>query len=136
LHSKSIQIRLKKGMYQNHYANLNLILNIKAVTKINYIQCLIKRIELAKRLFVMDIEQGAEAYIPNDLRNSKLPLSFQYYDPIMTIVQQRMADDRKEYFIKKNLMLKDHNENSLKNLIMKIFEDKKTDNLVDKNQNV
>ena len=53
----------------------------------------------------MDIEQGAEVYIPNDLRNSKLPLSFQYYDPIMIIINQRMADDRKEYFIKKNKLI-------------------------------
>ena len=56
LHAKSIQLRLKRGLFQNHYSNLNLVLNFRAVNKINFIQCLIKRIELAKKIFVQDIE--------------------------------------------------------------------------------
>ena len=62
----------------------------------------------------MDIEQGSTVYIPNDLRNSKLPQSFQYYDPIMIIIHQRMTDDRKEYFIKKNLISKEFEHNTIK----------------------
>jgi len=50
----------------------------------------------------MDIEEGSEVYIPNDLRVSDLPFSMQFYDPIMNIIHRDMASDRKEYFLKKN----------------------------------
>ena len=90
------------------------MLNFRAVNKINFVQCLIKRIDLAKRLFIMDIEEGSEVYIPNDLRNDKLPMSFQFYDPIMNIVLLKMADDRTEYFLKKSKIIKEFEENTIK----------------------
>ena len=71
--SKGVQVRISRCVYQNHHSNINLLINFKAVKKIAYIQCLIKRIELAKKIFIMDIEEGSEVYIPNDLRNCKLP---------------------------------------------------------------
>lgn len=40
---------------------------MRASCKFDLIQFVIKRIELAKQIFVMDIEEGQEVYIPNDL---------------------------------------------------------------------
>ena len=82
----------------------------------------------------MDIEEGSEVYIPNDLRNDKLPMSFQFYDPIMNIVLLKMADDRTEYFLKKSKIIKEFEENTIMHQILKIFEDKKKDNIVDRNK--
>ena len=52
----------------------------------------------------------------------------------MNIINQRIADDRKDYFIKKNKILNDIDENTIKRQIFKIFEDKKADNLIHKNK--
>ena len=62
----------------------------------------------------MDIEEGADVYIPNDLRQTQLPQSFQFYDPIMNIVHSRMADDRIEYFLKKNTIINEFKETTWK----------------------
>ena len=83
----------------------------------------------------MDIEEGAEVYIPNDLRNCKLPQSFQFYDPIMNITHLKMTDDRIEYFLKKNKIIQEFEEDTIKYNIVKMFADKKTANIVDKNKN-
>jgi len=84
----------------------------------------------------MDIEEGAEVYIPNDLRNNKLPQSFQFYDPIMNIVHQKMADDRIEYFLKKNKIIKEYEDSTYKSQLLKTFEDKTVENIVEKNKYV
>ena len=67
---------------------------------LDYIKCVQKRIELAKQIFIKDIEQGHDVFIPRDLTIELLPMSFQFYDPIMIMTQTRISDDRKEYFIK------------------------------------
>jgi len=43
---------------------------------------LMKSIDLTKKLFVLDIEQGNEVWIPKSLSLDGYPKSFQYYDPI------------------------------------------------------
>jgi hypothetical protein len=82
----------------------------------------------------MDIEEGSEVYIPNDLRNCKLPMRIQFYYPIMNIVLLRIADDRTEYFLKKSKIIKEFEENTIKHQIMKLFKDKKKENIVDRNK--
>ena len=47
---------------------------------------MLERIKLAKQLFTQEIEQGSEAYIPVELSQKELPLSFRFYDPIIKIV--------------------------------------------------
>jgi hypothetical protein len=44
---------------------------------------LLKRIEISKKLFIIDIEQGLEVFIPSDLQQNKLPMTFRYFDPIL-----------------------------------------------------
>ena len=84
--------------------------------------CVIKRIEIAKQLFVVDIEQGTEVFIPPDLRISQYPLSMQFNDPILMIIHRRMSDDRKEYFIKKNEILEEFKMANFIYRFKKMFE--------------
>lgn len=44
------------------------------------IKTLISKIQVAKQIFILEIEQGQEAYIPNELSNDNLPSSFWFYD--------------------------------------------------------
>ena len=82
----------------------------------------------------MDIEEGLETYITRDLRISLLPESFHYYDPIMVTLHQRISDDRKEFFIKKNQIFDSFRKNSIKSKLLDIFEDKKKENEIDSNK--
>ena len=41
---------------------------------------MLERIEVSKRVFITEIEKGAETLISPDLSQDKLPQSFRYYD--------------------------------------------------------
>jgi hypothetical protein len=47
-----------------------------AVDKILYIKLRLKQIQLIKELFIQDIEEGREVYIPSELKVENLPLSY------------------------------------------------------------
>ena len=102
VYSKLVKNDIKRNMLVKGIHNLSLLVGMKAVSGVDYILCLLKRIDLAKQLFVLDIEEGTEVFIPKELRTDNFPLSFQFNDPILMIIHRKMSDDRKEYFIKKN----------------------------------
>ena len=62
---------------------IKLICDMKAVSKIYYIKFTLKRIELAKKLFVGEIEQGMETLIPQELSQNNFSLVIKFYDPIL-----------------------------------------------------
>ena len=43
-------------------------------------------IEIAKQLFVHDLEQGKDVVVPEKLSQQKLSLSFKYYDSVVHYV--------------------------------------------------
>jgi hypothetical protein len=43
-----------------------------------------------------------EIMIPENLGQTSQPLSFRFYDPILSIVQENISDDRKEFFYTRN----------------------------------
>ena len=65
---------------------MRLLINMKAICGILYIKAIIKRVELSKYLFIHEIEQGQEVYIPQELSQDNLPPSFRYYDPILAFI--------------------------------------------------
>jgi hypothetical protein len=62
---------------------MTLITKLKAVQGITFIQTIIKRINLQKEIFILNIEIGLETVIPHDLEINQLSISFRYYDPIL-----------------------------------------------------
>jgi hypothetical protein len=46
----------------------------------NYL--LLRLVEVQKELFVLDVEQGNEIFVPKSLSLDQYPKSFQYYDPL------------------------------------------------------
>lgn len=59
---------------------------MKCLKGILFIKGLLAKIEFSKKLFVISIQEGDEVNIMMDLTQSKLPLSFRFYDPLMQIV--------------------------------------------------
>jgi mannose-6-phosphate isomerase class I len=88
-------------------AKLKLILGLRSLKGMLYIRALLEKIELSKQVFTLEIQDDAEVYISPDLSQKQLPLSFRYYDPLILIVQERMSDDRKDYFKMKNSIKKE-----------------------------
>ena len=60
------------------------------------------RIEIVKQLFMIDIEDGNQVFIPYLLSQDQLPYSMRFYDPIIAIVQENISDELKEEFNLKN----------------------------------
>ena len=53
----------------------------------------------------MQIEKGKEVLIDGDLSQHQYPMSFRYYDYILNMVQERMSDDRREFYgLKKGIV--------------------------------
>lgn len=83
------------------------------------IKCVLMRIKLRKKLFVLDLEHSQEVYIPDELSCDLWPSSFHYYDPIIQITNQLFSHKSKlyhslktEFFLKK-LKHNDHQRDML-----------------------
>ena len=54
----------------------------------------------------MEFELGLEVLIPEELRQSHLPWSYRYYDPIILLIQEKLSKDRRDFSqVKKQLGL-------------------------------
>ena len=49
-------------------------------------------------MFLAEIEQGMEVYIPDDLRVDKYPKSYRYYDFILRLIQETISVEKQEFF--------------------------------------
>jgi len=62
------------------------------------------RIELSKKLFLVDLETGQETFISGDCDQTKLPKSFQFYDCLINYVQENMSIKKAHFFgLKKSM---------------------------------
>ena len=97
---KSIKLSLiykkKKSKLGSQISMINYILKI-GTKGFNFIFCKLKLIKKVKQLFALEIVQGRETVIPQMLRIGILPVSFQYYDPIITILNNQIDDDNVKY---------------------------------------
>ena len=71
-------------------------LSMKAISGLAYIHCLLKRIDVCKQLFVIEVELGEAAFIPAELSQKQLPASMHFYDPVLAIVWDRVSPSTKE----------------------------------------
>ena len=68
------------------YARIKLVLNLKSLQGALYLKTVLEKIEISRKLFVIAVQDGDEIYVPNDLSQTQLPISFRYYDPIIQVV--------------------------------------------------
>ena len=64
------------------YHKLNMIINFRAIKNEEFVKCVINKIEIAKTLYITEVQLGNEVFIPKELTQDHLPKSFRYYDPI------------------------------------------------------
>jgi hypothetical protein len=74
-----------------------MMINLKLIKGPRYIESILKKIELVKDLFLIDLELGEEVIIPKELSMDMLPQSFRYYDYILLMVQEKATQDRRQF---------------------------------------
>jgi hypothetical protein len=103
------------------FNKLELLLSLKLFGGMLFLRLLMYKIQLAKEIFMIELELGKEVFVPKDLSQSKLPISFRYYDPIINIIKKRMLVERREYYgLKKALAFTFNNESAYKYIMEKI----------------
>ena len=75
------------------YKKFQLITDLRAVKGIEFIKFNLKKIELAKEIFLKELENGQDVFIPSEMSQEKLPLSMKFYDPILMYCQSNMSVD-------------------------------------------
>lgn len=99
-----VNFKINLKVRQNLYSKFKFINALHAYQGLTYVHMLLQSIKLAKEIFVLNIEQGDEIFVPTELNFSNLPMSFQFYDPILQIIQHDISDERKEFFLLRNKM--------------------------------
>ena len=78
-----------------NYMRTRLMLSLRMLKGLLFIEVLLAKIKLAKEIFVLDVEQGQDVFILDDLSQRHLPLSFRFYDPIIRITFNQMSNTSK-----------------------------------------
>jgi hypothetical protein len=69
---------------------------MKSLKGILYVIALKKKIQTVRELFMMDIEDGLDTFIPKDLSQDTLPLSFRYYDSIIAFIIENLSNEKRK----------------------------------------
>lgn len=65
---------------------LKLLQGIGGFQGLTFIDIVLKRITIAKQLFLLNISQGDENLIPPELSQRCLTINYRFYDPILSII--------------------------------------------------
>lgn len=66
-HKKFLEIKMQKAQFNLNLRKIQVVLGLRCFKGMLFIRVLLKKIQLIKDLFLTEIEQGNEVYIPKDL---------------------------------------------------------------------
>ena len=98
---KRLEFKFERNNRVDQYLRLKLVLSLGAVRGEFLIKIFLRIINLAKEIFVLNIEQGQEVFIPLELTQDNYPHSFRFYDPILQLIQENCTQVKREHFILK-----------------------------------
>lgn len=94
-----------------------------------FIKCQLKMMQLEKELFTLELSRGTEVKIPPSLDQSKLPISYRYFDPVINIVKSNLEGKNRDFAkLKKSISYafdQKYHANSIFNLNNKDDDSKK-----------
>lgn len=67
-----------------------------------YLKLTLKEIKVQKQLFVFSVELGDESIVPTCLNQKDLPLSYKYYSPVISIIEELCQDNKRNLYIDRN----------------------------------
>ena len=83
---------------------LNLFINLKIASGYLFIEFMLKKIDLQKKLFLNELEQGEETFICKDLSLNRLPTSFHFYDGILNYIKENISKDKLQFYSLKSTL--------------------------------
>ena len=86
-----LKYKHNKAMAGELYRKLDMLLYLKALKGVLFIKTKLMQIEIAKQLFILDLEQGFEVVIHRELRNKNYPMSYRYYDFIINYALKNIS---------------------------------------------
>lgn len=121
-HEQFIQYKFQKKSKLIIYNKLRLMMNMKLIGGLIYVQAILKRIQIAKDLMIIELGQDNEVLIPKELSQDDLPLSFRYYDSILRIIQRKINPHQREMQIaRKSMANMFHEHSAIQNLRDQLF---------------
>ena len=87
-----------RKIIEKQLIKVRFMLAVGGLIDIFYIKCMLRKISLMKKMFVLELEQGQEVFIPKDLTCDNYPISYHYYDPIIQIVNHFFSAESRLYF--------------------------------------
>lgn len=103
---------------QQQFDKIKMLLQMRIIKGSMYLMLILKKIETSKQIFMLEIQSGKDVFVPQDLSQSQLPLSFRYYDPILLLIKNRMPHENNEIFGLQKAMDFHHNQESLSALML------------------
>ena len=79
-------MRIKRIQNDLVLQKINTVLGLRCLHGPLITRILLKKIEISKIMFLMAIEGGQEVFIPKELSQDQLPMSYHYYDPLLNII--------------------------------------------------
>lgn len=67
LPQKRIKYKAQRNLMKMEYLKICLLIKLKSISKSIYIKCLLRKIKIAKILFIQELEMGQEVFIPQPL---------------------------------------------------------------------
>ena len=96
-----------------------MILACKSLRGILYVEVLLEKFKTIKELFIHEVEDGIETFIPKDLSQDHLPMSFRYYDPVIAVVSEHVSHLKRENLtLKQKVAHKLHFEGDIGRLVL------------------
>lgn len=80
-----LRFKFNKRVLHEELLKIKFILGVGGLNDLFFIIAILKKYDIVKKKFVLDLEEGQEVFIPQDLTCDAYPRSFRYYDPIIQI---------------------------------------------------
>ena len=90
-HKHVLKFKQIKTPKQLQYDQIRFLVNLKACRTSLLLRLYLKKIALARDIFVLDISQGGLFEIPKEINQSNLPQSYSYYDHLYNYIQEHMT---------------------------------------------
>ena len=98
---RSLDFKIQTRKLKMHYNRLRFFQGLNILKGRLYLEAQLKRISISKQLFILELEQGTEVFIPPDLCINRYPQSFRFYDHILNFIKENLSTERKDFYCAK-----------------------------------
>ena len=86
-----MQDRLTLSEKKEIILKYNMLIGLRALKPILFVEAILEKMKIIKDVFLWEIEEGIESFIPKELSQDHMPSSYRYYDPIIAIISENIS---------------------------------------------